>query len=248
VKRALQALRRRVAERRHSTLLAAIVALFAIRPIFGTSAAASLLVSVALILVMLVALYTVQVDELVGDRDRLVAQRRRAVLAAWGLALLAVVERVVSAIEPSHRILALTSLVWLAFFAFVTWIEFRSVLRQRRITSETLSMAISVYLLLGLTFANLYVALTLLDPGAFAFGASLGTPPGAAPPQELVPPTLVYFSFVTLTTMGYGDITPLSLPAKYGAVAEGVLGQLYLAILVARLVGMQAGSSQGPEA
>ncbi len=62
-------------------------------------------------------------------------------------------------------------------------------------------------------------------------------------------PIFIYFSLTTLSTIGFGDITPVTLQARYSAVAEGITGQFYLAILVARLVGMQmsgAGRS-GPE-
>jgi hypothetical protein len=52
-------------------------------------------------------------------------------------------------------------------------------------------------------------------------------------------PILIYFSLTTLSTIGFGDITPLSLPARYAAIAEGITGQFYLAILVASLVGMR---------
>jgi hypothetical protein len=51
-------------------------------------------------------------------------------------------------------------------------------------------------------------------------------------------PTLIYFSLTTLSTIGFGDITPVLMQARYAAVAEGITGQFYLAILVARLVGM----------
>jgi hypothetical protein len=58
-----------------------------------------------------------------------------------------------------------------------------------------------------------------------------------------VTPVLIYFSLTTLATVGYGDITPVTLQARYAAVSEGIAGQFYLAILVARLVGMQMSQS-----
>ena len=66
-------------------------------------------------------------------------------------------------------------------------------------------------------------------------------------PSSLLP-ILGYFSLITLSTVGYGDITPLTLQARFAAAAEGITGQFYLAILVARLVGMQMsqGSNQTP--
>jgi len=56
-------------------------------------------------------------------------------------------------------------------------------------------------------------------------------------------PILGYFSLTTLSTIGFGDITPVTLQARYAAVAEGITGQFYLAILVARLVGLQMSRS-----
>ena len=77
-----------------------------------------------------------------------------------------------------------------------------------------------------------------MQPNAFSFGAA-----GPASEQQVIP-VLIYFSLTTLSTIGFGDITPLTLQARYAAVAEGITGQFYLAILVARLVGMQM--SQAP--
>ena len=79
----------------------------------------------------------------------------------------------------------------------------------------------------------------LLQPGAFSIaGLPPPTPGHPIDPQPLFP-ILSYFSLITLSTVGYGDITPLSLQARLAAAAEGITGQFYLAILVARLVGMQ---------
>jgi voltage-gated potassium channel len=104
-------------------------------------------------------------------------------------------------------------------------------------------MSISVYLLFGLTWSFLYDVIYQLQPHAFAFN---GTASPLVSPGEKVFPVLAYFSFVTLTTIGYGDITPLTLQARYAAIAEGVTGQFYLAILVARLVSMLLAQSPTP--
>lgn len=146
-------------------------------------------------------------------------------------------------VSQNPRIFLVGSIAWLAFFAFVTWHELRSVLRQKEVTAETLSMSISVYLLLGLTWGLLYIVLFQCQENAFSFasGSELGVEPSAH--QHLVFPVLTYFSLTTLATIGYGDITPLTLQARYAAVAEGITGQLYLAILVARLVGLHMSQS-----
>jgi voltage-gated potassium channel len=98
-------------------------------------------------------------------------------------------------------------------------------------------MAISVYLLLGFTWGLFYIVLHHVQPLAFNLG---GPPaPDAGATEQKVFPILIYFSLTTLSTIGFGDITPMTLQARYAAVAEGITGQFYLAILVARLVGIQ---------
>jgi Ion channel len=238
----LRRLSERFRRRRQTSLLVAIVTAFAVRPLIGDAGAASLLFSLALLVLMLVALYAVQVDELVGERAALVAQKRRRNRVAWVLVLPALLERLGMTFAPTSRLLMLGSSCWLLFFAFVTWNQLRSVLRQREVTNETLSMAISVYLLLGFTWGILYIVIFQLQPEAFSFGASAQPLPLMESRQHLFP-IFIYFSLTTLATIGYGDITPLSLQARYAAVAEGIAGQLYLAILVARLVGMHMSRS-----
>jgi amino acid transporter len=130
-----------------------------------------------------------------------------------------------------------SSISLLLFFGFVALTELRAVLRQRTVTRETISMSISVYLLFGLTWGFFHIVLFEFQPNAFSFG-------GVPTPSELqVTPILIYFSLTTIATVGYGDIAPLTLQARYAAVAEGIAGQFYLAILVARLVGMQMSQS-----
>lgn len=231
-------LRQRLLARRHTTLLGAIVVALALRPLIGDVGAAPILFSFALVLVMLVALYVIQVDDLVSERSVLLAQRKRRSIAGVVLALLAIAERVGIFLAPSRQMYLIGSLSWLLFFSFVTWAELRSVLRQKAITSETISMSISVYLLLALSWGLLYGVIFLRHPDAFDFGTS-----PAPVTEHNVFPVLVYFSLTTISTIGFGDITPVSLQARYAAVAEGITGQLYLAILVARLVGMQMNRS-----
>jgi len=96
-----------------------------------------------------------------------------------------------------------------------------------------------VYLLLGFTWGLFYIVIFQLQPNAFSFGGSANLASGG--PAELQPlfPIFIYFSLTTLSTIGFGDIVPLTLQARYSAVAEGIMGQFYLAILVARLVSLQ---------
>ncbi len=129
------------------------------------------------------------------------------------------------------------TVVWLTFsflfFARVTlalaWDIFSS---RAHVSASLLYGAVSVYLLMGFTFANAHFLLETVAPGSYQCGAPLCH-------QEPLSPAYLYFSFVTLATVGYGDIIPLSRLAGMLAYMEAIAGQMYVAILVARLVGMQ---------
>lgn len=227
--------------RRHTALLVAIVSAFAVRPLIGDVGVSPFVFSIAFLILMLIALYAIQIDELVGERALLLVQRRRRSIVGWTLAVLAIAERLATLFVPSPRLYLISSISWLLFFSFVTWAELRSVLKQKAVTSETISMSMSVYLLLGLSWGLLYVVLFERQPQAFSFGSS----PAPTFAEQNVFPIFMYFSLTTLSTIGFGDITPVSLQARYAAVAEGITGQFYLAILVARLVGMQMSRTAG---
>ena len=224
---------------RHTALLVTIIALLGVRPLVSSTSASDAVFSVAAMLLLVVALYTIQIDELVGERERLLRQRRKTSLLGWTLAIVAVIFRLGEIVSPSHQLATASSISLLLFLGFVALTELRAVLKQRTVTRETISMSISVYLLFGLTWGFFYIVLFDFQPHAFSFG---GAP---IPSDEQVIPVLVYFSLTTISTVGYGDITPLTLQARYAAVTEGIAGHFYLAILVARLVGMQMSQSAG---
>lgn len=228
------AVRELLRRRRHTALLVSLVALFVARPLIETTSWSPLVFSLALLLVLLVSLYTLELDDLVGDEAALVAEHRRRRFVAWPLVALAAFERCFAAMgEPRHHFGALGMTTWLVFFAFVAITEMRNVLRHREVSGETIAMSVSIYLLLAVSWALAYALILVGHPGAFKFAEADVVDPAAALP------VLLYFSLTTLSTTGFGDITPVSLQARYAAVAEGVAGQFYLAILVARLVSLQ---------
>jgi hypothetical protein len=106
-----------------------------------------------------------------------------------------------------------------------------SVFGARRVDAEHVAGALNAYLLIGIAFGGFYATLESLTPGTLR-GATLGASP------EL--DDAVYFSFVTMATLGYGDLVPATRAARALAVLEAVFGQLYLAVLVARLVSLYA--------
>ncbi|MCH6570279.1 MAG: two pore domain potassium channel family protein [Acidobacteria bacterium] len=127
---------------------------------------------------------------------------------------------------------------WLVFVADVLTILFllvvamlilSHVLKAERVSREKIFGALSVYLLLGVIWAFLFLFVDFLVPGSFRYGQD----------EALTGVEMVYYSFVTLTTLGYGDIVPISPSARALATLEAVTGQLFLTVLVARLVGLQ---------
>lgn len=110
--------------------------------------------------------------------------------------------------------------------AFFTVLMIKRFLVEERVPLKRIAGAVSVYLLLGLIWARLYQVVELVSPGAFR--VPVGESPNSA--------ALTYFSFVTLATLGYGDIAPANIVARDLAVIEAIMGQLYLVILISRLV------------
>jgi hypothetical protein len=107
--------------------------------------------------------------------------------------------------------------------------------RRGSITYTTIQAAISIYLLFGIAWANAYLLAIQSNPNSFRSAVSL---------SSTSPTAWLYYSYVTLTTLGYGEITPTSDVARVLAIGEALTGQLYLAVLVARLIGMQLISYQ----
>ena len=129
-----------------------------------------------------------------------------------------------------------------AFMGFAASAVLLSVLQADRVTTDTILGGIIVYLLLGMVFVLLFSWLEHARPGSFLVDGERLTELFPAVPDRFSP--LIYFSFVTLTTLGYGDVYPAGELAQMLCVGEAVVGQLYLAILVARLVGLHISHSR----
>ncbi len=144
-------------------------------------------------------------------------------LTRWSLHLLNI-----SSLEPVNHILSIL------FMGFIVGIILSYLFKEKEITSDVIMGAICGYFLIGLLWNNVYALLEVLEPNSFQFSQSHDTGGGL---------DFIYYSFVTLTTLGFGDITPISNPAQSLSLLEAVTGQLYLAILVARLVGIHIAQS-----
>jgi hypothetical protein len=129
---------------------------------------------------------------------------------------------------------ALTS----AFLAFLTLVIIVAVFNDQAVTADTIVGAVCAYFLIGLTWGTVYALLVIVSPDSLSVSPALARASGWGDAFTPFTPLLLYYSFTTLATLGYGDVTPLSAGARNLSVLEGLTGQLYLAVLVARLVGI----------
>jgi hypothetical protein len=145
-------------------------------------------------------------------------------LTGRALAALAITLAIAGAVWPDRSLQTATWLVAILFFLMSIHLGLQGVLAKGRITSNHLFGAMSVYLLLGVTWALVFGTVYHFAPRSFE-GLSTGSPS-----------EFLYFSFVTLATLGYGDIAPIHPIARTIVYLEAVVGQLYVAVLIASLV------------
>ena len=157
---------------------------------------------------------------------------RRRVVIALVLAIAVLSTKWSGYVIDNERLLLVNDGLAAIFFTFTACLLLADVLSKGAVTADKIYGALCVYLLIGLTWGFMFLILEGFQPGSFQFGQA------RLSGIEKDPATLVYFSFVTLSTVGYGDITPLSPPARSLAFMEAIIGQIYLAVLVARLVGL----------
>lgn len=139
-----------------------------------------------------------------------------------------------SVLITDHRgLLSAYPVLGLLFFGYVTGLMLGEVFRRMsRVSADTICGALSIYLLLGLVWSFGYALLEIAEPGSFSFGGAAASPHGADFAR------FIGFSFVTLTTLGYGNIVPTNPRADALTSTEAIVGQIYLTVLVARLVAL----------
>jgi hypothetical protein len=145
----------------------------------------------------------------------------------------------VLAFSGSVILIAAVLLCWLCFLVLTDLAILRQVLGATRVTNDTISGAICGYLMMGLIFAFVYALVGLAYPGSFQLQGKVLLPEVHRLFYQREMGSLIYYSFVTIATVGYGDIAPLSAPARIIAPLEAIAGQFYIAILIARLVSIR---------
>jgi len=160
---------------------------------------------------------------------------KRIYKLAWWLVATKIVLDVVGFATPAPGVFIAEWMVLSTYFVVATVFALGRVLEDDYVDLNRIAGAISVYMLLGLIWTSLYFALSLLDPQAFEGIAVL-----TSYREELTNTAyldLLYYSYVTLSTLGYGDVTPVSRAAQSLSYLEAICGVMYVAVLVAALIG-----------
>jgi len=207
-------------------LLIALVAFITVVPILEELGYGGMIFTILVSTLLLLAAYAV-------------SERRGQFILALSLAGPSFVLRWINNFRESPWLVFVADVLTILFLVLVAMLILSHVLKAERVSREKIFGALSVYLLLGVIWAFLFLFVDFLVPGSFRYGQD-----GALTGVEMV-----YYSFVTLTTLGYGDIVPISPSARALATLEAVTGQLFLTVLVARLVGLHiTHSSRRPSA
>ncbi len=155
--------------------------------------------------------------------------KKRWFIIGITLTVFSIILNTIAIIHPGEQLRHAILIVQLTFFSLTLTIIWRHVIFSGSIDMNRINGAICIFLLLGIIWAYLYSIISLNHPGSFS-GLT------ARSPNERSG-ELLYYSFVTLTTLGFGDIGPTTPITRVLTYMEAVVGQLYLAVLVAGLVG-----------
>lgn len=223
--------RHRLLRQRYLTLLIALLLLFALYPFIDQEVAETRHVGVFFAAILVAGAYAV-------------SHNRRFLMVAIVLATGALGAQWVAYAQHMNPVAIAISRGFSCLFFLLTAIAIlTNVLKSKTVTSDTIYGAICAYLLLGLTWAFLFCMFEVLHPGSLQEGGQLIAAGHVAFPQFAMINSLIYYSMSTLSTVGYGDILPKSGPARAFSNLEAISGQMYLTILIARLVAMQIAHS-----
>jgi voltage-gated potassium channel Kch len=136
---------------------------------------------------------------------------------------------------PSRLLMIVAFSFASVLYFYIVFLLMRILLSIRVVTADLIYCAISIYLLIGIGWAGIYTTVEVISPGSFSGTSESGD--------------LLYFSFVSLTTVGYGDVLPLSILGKRLAIFEAAMGSIYMAVIIAMIVGryMSMQLEQDPE-
>ena len=207
-------------------LLISILCLLVIAPIFKGFVGIRILMDIFFTSILISAVYAV-------------SRKKYILLTAALLALPMLVSIWISHFVDMPFLVFVGDCFGIAFIAFLVVVILSFIFSEHEVTINVIYASIVVYLLIAIMWAFIYLVLESIHPGSFATGEGQ---------IEAGRRLYIYYSFVTITTLGYGDITPTTDLANSFSFLEAVTGQLYIAILIARLVGIHIVQSMNKKA
>ena len=203
---------------RFSLLLAALVINILFAPLFGTDVARIAFTTLLILIVFILG------------------NNQKVIFSYIILACAALIFSWIDSTNYSNQ----TNLILSDLFSFLALtlamaLILKNVFSSNIVTIDTIAASLCAYLLLGFVFGTIYAFIDIVEPNSFKLSPGGGIIIFSHESSSL---DRIYFSFITLLTVGYGDIVPNSPPAKLTTIIEGFLGQVYLVVLIARLVGM----------
>ena len=167
----------------------------------------------------------------------LIASRNRTVLwVALALGIPSLILRWTGGSNDQAAAQLALTLSGAVFLIFTAGVVLKTIYLERRVKLDEIFGGVLVYILLGVIFGQVHYALEIANPGAYLLGdVALSSIPSNADGNLIF--SFLYYSFTTLTTLGYGDIRPALHASRMLSTGEALTGQLYLAIFIARLVG-----------
>jgi voltage-gated potassium channel len=211
---------------RYTMLLALIVMMLTGLPLIAGDELALFSMKLALSVILLFGIYA-------GRR------MRRDLVLGGALGIPVLVGRWLPQYSTDPRVFLAIDILTAVFLLYVTFMILSQVLSANRVTLDTIAGAVCAYFLIGLAWAFVYRAMFVINPHAFGFASSF-TPifenNTRAEPQLM---NFAYYSFATLTTTGFGDVTPALQVSRGISVLEAIAGQFFIAILIARLVSLE---------
>lgn len=178
-----------------------------------------------------------------------VSRRRITIIVAVTLAAPLIAVQLLSLFLQGEGLRLAYHVLGIAFLGQSIAVVTRFLFERQRVTALMVSAAVCVYLMLGILWALAYSLIEMITPGAFAVGGDASASLGLTLHDPGASSRALYYSYVTLTTLGYGDVVPRTALAQAVATWEALVGQIYVTVLIARLVGLHvAGAGSGEDA
>jgi hypothetical protein len=212
---------------RYGALLLALLASLLIYSFLGMNARVWWLVDAAALAILVAAVRAIP------------HRRRRVIVAALGIAAVVVTSLGGSiSLDPAYPVGAGLRALYFGYLVVTILLDIST---RDRVTRDAVFGACCVYVLLGMAWGAAYALLEWIVPGSFEFDNQVVGGTSARASES----ALLYFSLVTLSTVGYGDLAPYGSQARTLAAVEGLVAQLFLAIVIARFVAMELTSRRG---